>query len=88
MTETILKPLILELMFVSDRLACSIFVPTMLGMKVIRCSTLPPGRSGSILQEDTERTEKSSQNVEVLLAYEWLTLAPLTKDCCDQLSSC
>lgn len=49
---TILKPVIVELMFASDRPACSIFFPTVLGMKLILLCALPPGGSANILQED------------------------------------
>lgn len=38
------------LVFESDRLACSIFTPLMLGLKETRCSTFPPGRGEFILQ--------------------------------------
>lgn len=47
---TILKPLIVEFMLDSFRLACSILVPTMFGVKVMRCSTFPPVRIGSSLE--------------------------------------
>lgn len=42
----------MELLFASDRLACSIFVPTILGMKLTLFCALPPGGSANILQED------------------------------------
>ena len=85
MIETILKPLIVDLIFVSVRLACSIFVPTLLGMKVIRCSTVNPGGNRAILHGDTEKIlNKSFHNVEVALQYyrsnrEYLTPAGLSK---------
>lgn len=41
-----------EFMLSSDRLACSIFVPTILGMKLKLFCALPPGGSANILQED------------------------------------
>lgn len=41
-----------ELMFASDRLACSIFVPAILGIKLILFCALPPGGRANILQED------------------------------------
>lgn len=45
-----------ELVFASDRQACSIFVPVILGRKVIFCCALPPG-STIILQEEGRRVQ-------------------------------
>lgn len=56
--ETILKPLTVTLLFESDRLACSIFTPLMLGVNEMRCSTFPPGRSEFNLQGKPERAHK------------------------------
>lgn len=48
-----------ELMFASDRLACSILVPVILGRKVILCCAFPPG-STIILQEEWRGVKCSS----------------------------
>lgn len=58
--ETILKPLTVALLFESDRLACSIFTPLMLGVNEMRCSTFPPGRSEFNLQGKQKWTHKSN----------------------------
>lgn len=54
-----------ELTFFSDKLACSIFVPAMRGVKFILCWILPLGGSERNLQED---------NIQESLLTMWLLL--------------
>lgn len=56
-----MKPLMVVLVSASVRLACSILVPTVLGLNATRCSTLRPGFSGSSLEGTARVYEGETQ---------------------------
>lgn len=52
--------------FASDRPACSIFVPVILGMNVTLLCIVPPGRSPNTLQEGWERVKCRTTTLSLL----------------------